>query len=338
MSQKLTLQDIEKITDSRGHKLIKLSHPENPRFNRKGLITFVCSKNHTHTATVHSYLTAKNGCPECKKIKAVIDNTGKKRKPSPSAQEKTERRDAEKQARKARFQASEFCHVNNSATLISHLENNPNPYNILMLTSVKQKRPLTGPGDKHHIIPRHMGGPDSEWNLVKLTAQEHYLAHKLRYEVYKDANDLVGSEALRDSELNSPMARELRARETHEISRKNKTGFFSSETQAANGRKGGAVKSPAKHESYAGMLNPTTKALFVKGSTWTHPEVANPIVVKPGQATITGDLHTIFLAYLPEGKTKDNFVSSQRHCSSAFFKVIMGKRQSYLGFRLIPEE
>lgn len=33
--------------------------------------------------------------------------------------------------------------------------------------------------EKHHIIPKCMGGPDTADNLVRLTAKEHYIAHLL---------------------------------------------------------------------------------------------------------------------------------------------------------------
>jgi hypothetical protein len=33
--------------------------------------------------------------------------------------------------------------------------------------------------EKHHIIPKFMGGDNSKENLVYLTAREHYIAHKL---------------------------------------------------------------------------------------------------------------------------------------------------------------
>lgn len=33
--------------------------------------------------------------------------------------------------------------------------------------------------EKHHIIPKCMGGPDTPNNLVRLTAKEHYIAHLL---------------------------------------------------------------------------------------------------------------------------------------------------------------
>ena len=36
----------------------------------------------------------------------------------------------------------------------------------------------------HHIIPKCMGGTDDKSNLVKLTAREHYIAHKLLTKIY----------------------------------------------------------------------------------------------------------------------------------------------------------
>jgi len=38
----------------------------------------------------------------------------------------------------------------------------------------------------HHIIPRCMGGNDSSENLVRLTPEEHYVAHQLLVKIYPD--------------------------------------------------------------------------------------------------------------------------------------------------------
>lgn len=38
--------------------------------------------------------------------------------------------------------------------------------------------------EKHHIIPKCVGGSDDNSNLVLLTAKEHYLAHKLLIKIY----------------------------------------------------------------------------------------------------------------------------------------------------------
>ena len=38
--------------------------------------------------------------------------------------------------------------------------------------------------ERHHIIPKCLGGDNSKTNLVLLTAREHFIAHKLLCEIY----------------------------------------------------------------------------------------------------------------------------------------------------------
>lgn len=45
--------------------------------------------------------------------------------------------------------------------------------------------------EKHHILPKCMGGGDEPENLVKLTAEEHYLAHQLLVKIYPQVSGLV---------------------------------------------------------------------------------------------------------------------------------------------------
>lgn len=47
-------------------------------------------------------------------------------------------------------------------------------------------RSLSTYTESHHIIPRCMGGSDEILNLVKLTPEEHYLAHQLLAKIYPD--------------------------------------------------------------------------------------------------------------------------------------------------------
>jgi hypothetical protein len=46
-------------------------------------------------------------------------------------------------------------------------------------------------GEKHHIIPRCLGGSNDKSNLVKLTAEEHYVAHQLLVKIYPNNPSLV---------------------------------------------------------------------------------------------------------------------------------------------------
>lgn len=47
-------------------------------------------------------------------------------------------------------------------------------------------RVLDGYKERHHIIPRCMGGNNDASNLVNLTAREHFIVHKLLCEIYPD--------------------------------------------------------------------------------------------------------------------------------------------------------
>lgn len=47
-----------------------------------------------------------------------------------------------------------------------------------------RNRELTGYSERHHVLPRCLGGSDSKSNLVNLTAAEHYVAHQLLVKIY----------------------------------------------------------------------------------------------------------------------------------------------------------
>lgn len=49
-----------------------------------------------------------------------------------------------------------------------------------------QLRDLSGYSEKHHIIPRSLGGSDESNNLVKLTAREHFVCHWLLTKMVDD--------------------------------------------------------------------------------------------------------------------------------------------------------
>lgn len=47
------------------------------------------------------------------------------------------------------------------------------------------KNKLSGYTERHHIIPRSLGGSDDKNNLVDLSAREHYICHLLLTKMYK---------------------------------------------------------------------------------------------------------------------------------------------------------
>jgi hypothetical protein len=51
-------------------------------------------------------------------------------------------------------------------------------------------RTINGYTEKHHIVPKCLGGTNKKDNIVSLTAKEHYICHKLLCEIYPDETKL----------------------------------------------------------------------------------------------------------------------------------------------------
>lgn len=126
-----------------------------------------------------------------------------------------------------------FAHIKSREELLAFLKANPNEYNNYMLLKMQEKqRENKEEGDffEHHVIPKHKGGLDDDWNLVYLLAEEHKTAHELRLKVYNDPGDKDALKLLSKIHLNSKNAASLafsRALMSHKKCRENKTGFFS---------------------------------------------------------------------------------------------------------------
>src|ERR1700761_6367406 len=54
-----------------------------------------------------------------------------------------------------------------------------------------RSRTVDGYTERHHVIPRCLGGSDASENLVRLTAEEHYLAHLLLVRLNPGVHGLV---------------------------------------------------------------------------------------------------------------------------------------------------
>jgi 5-methylcytosine-specific restriction endonuclease McrA len=62
-------------------------------------------------------------------------------------------------------------------------------YNILIEKA--RSRKLTVYSEKHHVIPRCLGGGNEAANIVRLTAEEHYIAHQLLVKIHPNNHKLV---------------------------------------------------------------------------------------------------------------------------------------------------
>jgi len=78
-------------------------------------------------------------------------------------------------------------------------------------------RVLTEYSERHHIIPRCLGGTDDKSNIAVLTAEEHFVAHQLLVKMYPGNRDLVYATQLMtihhtDSRVNNKLFGWLRRR------------------------------------------------------------------------------------------------------------------------------
>lgn len=60
---------------------------------------------------------------------------------------------------------------------------------LVMSRQLLKRRKVKGDyHEKHHILPKCLGGTNDKENLVLLTFREHYIAHLLLTKCYEDIN------------------------------------------------------------------------------------------------------------------------------------------------------
>jgi hypothetical protein len=64
------------------------------------------------------------------------------------------------------------------------------------LIAKARNRDIEGYVERHHIIPKCLGGGDEKDNLVSLTPEEHYVAHQLLVKIHKGNLKLVKAAAM----------------------------------------------------------------------------------------------------------------------------------------------
>lgn len=63
--------------------------------------------------------------------------------------------------------------------------------------------------ETHHIIPRCIGGGDTADNLVKLTPEEHFVAHQILIRIYPNQPKLVMAARYMCGEITSNRGRKF---------------------------------------------------------------------------------------------------------------------------------
>lgn len=60
-----------------------------------------------------------------------------------------------------------------------------------LIFRARERLPIGGRGERHHAVPRCMGGDSRSSNIVVLTPEEHYVAHKLLTKMYPEQRALA---------------------------------------------------------------------------------------------------------------------------------------------------
>jgi len=115
-------------------------------------------------------------------------------------------------------------------------------YNQLIARSQGRTKKRRGmPGyvyyERHHIVPRCMGGSNDKLNLIYLTPEEHWIAHLLLVKIYPTEPSLVyACQAMSMSNKNTPRTTNklfgwIRRRYADEVSQRNSGRIVSAETR-----------------------------------------------------------------------------------------------------------
>jgi hypothetical protein len=127
---------------------------------------------------------------------------------------------------------------------------------------------------RHHIVPKHMGGEDTEDNYTYLTVREHQIAHYLLWKIHRKVNDLRSMHMI-GARL-TPYQRHLTGKWCVE----NKIGFFSDEYQNSDVAKKSRLKGVRKQiENKIGIHDPANFKEYaaIGGAAGSKSQIENKI-------------------------------------------------------------
>jgi hypothetical protein len=197
--------------------------------------------------------------------------------------------------------------------------------------------------EEHHIIPFHAGGPDVEWNLISLTPETHFEAHRIRAEVYQETGD-INAFRLRGEQSVDLMERRVAAARSGENTRKQEgSGIYAPGVSSKGGKIGGRVKSVKKDFGHQTKMSNQVKELLDRGSTWKSAFAdprhgkTNCSVTIPAKAVYTlPQLVNIFVEALPLGVDREQLSkANMTTVTSNLARVIKGQRPTAYGWKLV---
>jgi len=188
---------------------------------------------------------------------------------------------------------------------------------------------LKKPTELHHIIPLHAKGPDVAWNLVRLSKSDHQRAHELLSKVYQSPCDLC---ALRFRQKHYRVAYQLRIQLSHFSQRVNQNGFWNSQTQSLNGKKGGSVKEEKKRLTYRQKVSDAWKPILNSQSLWYYKKTGFFMEIPAFSCFLPADVALTLLSYPAFGLS---YTAKPQSLASSLSRVVNQKRKSASGWVLM---
>lgn len=168
-----------------------------------------------------------------------------------------------------------------------------------------KSRQLEGYKEKHHIIPKCLGGNNDKENIVNLTAKEHFLCHKLLVEIYSNNEKLWYALFLMSINKNKKTKYKISSREyerikiewnKHSKGRKKPKDFGDKITSEERNKKIGLSNSKPKPNGFG-----KTHSEKMKGKP--KPEGFGEIVTKnKSKCILQFNLNGEFIKEWPSGK------------------------------------
>ena len=286
---KLTYDQLVTTVLERGHTLINversLRNPNN--VPKQGRVCLRCDKCQSEWDTkLYVYLERKAPSFGCRTCYTNLSQDPNLYPNSPLRKKETNnlkpKRRAGKDVLNAAFQNGPYSHIKNVKDLINYLKENPNLHNNkaleLVLRNEGLKKQKINPRDffkedlsYHHVLPIHDNGPPASWNIIPVTKEEHHLIHVLRYETFKQKEDLLATYGTKSDML------------------KFETGHFQK------------VRKPKPNKSYfIQNLPEEVRVGLERGMIFTHNE-GYELVIKPNTLQTTKEIQEGLLAILPDG-------------------------------------
>lgn len=157
--------------------------------------------------------------------------------------------------------------------------------------------------ERHHIIPKHIGGTDNEDNIITLTYRQHILAHLLLYRVYGRFEDLTAYRLMKGLDENRKITigkligqRHKDSGHIYELGRRNvESGFLESIRTKEVSSKGGKIGGAIARDTGQILSIRTDEGSRLGG------EIAGKYAAERGQIQKLGKYKGLYVLISPEG-------------------------------------